>query len=296
MRQLIFILISVFLSYFNTILDAKPNRAKRISQPIQLVNEFLLVELTVNGRTGKFILDSGAPGLILNVNEYPTDGAQTDRLVGLGGEVKTYNYDNQTFVFGDFEISVSQVFGIPLEHLEVAVEQPILGLIGLDVFNGFNVRIDYHSLELEIARSAIELPYKDGLELSMRQYGHLTAVNIQKGTKKLRMILDTGSKSNLIDKNLVEHWISSIHCLGWVELIGADQRVQLSQKVQIEGLAIGEEVPLEQTFITSKFDHVDALMDVKIDGILGQNFFKHYIVVFSKNRKKLMLYRHSQAL
>lgn len=294
MRKLSFIIIYVLLMGFNSLLNAKNDRPKRISQSIQLINGFLLVELTVNNQTGKFILDTGAPGFILNANRYPTSGAQEHSLVGLGGDIETFTYHNNVFTFGSFDINVPQVFGIPLEHLEAAVKQPIHGLIGLNVFEGFTVRLDYQSLELEIARTDIELSNKESLELSTRQYGHLNTVKIQKGSKKLRMILDTGSKSSLIDKNLVRDWILTTRYLGSIKLIGADQRIQLGQKVQIEGLEIDSGSPLEQTFITSSFDCVDAQLDVKMDGILGQNFLKNYIVVFAKNRKKIKLYRYNK--
>ena len=285
------ILFIAFIFQFPNLLKAHSNnQSEKTLLSFELKNDFILLELKVNGNAGTFLLDSGAPGLVLNNKSRYTENPKPAKLVGIGGQIEASIVKNTLVEIGHLNLTIPAAHIIDLTHLEEAVDRPLAGLIGLDVFKGYAIRIDYRLQEFEFSKKEFDYQETEGFELAVQQVEHLKVVKINNGEQKLKMILDTGSKSNLIDHKLISQWPASVRKLSKIELIGADQRLQICDKILLKDFRLANDDCLDLIFIASSFAAIDKHIGIKVDGILGQDFLKNYVVYFSKNQKKLNLF------
>ena len=253
----------------------------------ELANGFIIVEATVDGHTGAFIFDSGAPGLVLN-STYRTGSGVAIALAGVGGSVSGEIVTPITFALQHLQLENLEALSIDLTYLEEAVQRPIHGLIGLDLFAGYGVMIDYAQQAMRIVQSETEGFTAPHITLPIEMDGHVPVIILDNAGTQMRFGIDTGSRSNLISQQTVGN-IESADYVKDIELIGADQQVILTSEVNIstlnsQGLCLGE-LP----FVIADLSHTAEVLNAPIDGVLGHNFFQHRQMFINAERTGLLI-------
>ncbi len=114
----------------------------------------MLLELKADSLSGNFILDTGAPHLVLNktyFRNYPTFGAvYASGITGSvepGAEIRLGKLDFGGLYFEDVDADM-----ISLSHLEEKKGVRILGLLGLNLFKNLEMLIDIEQSTLTLYR------------------------------------------------------------------------------------------------------------------------------------------------
>lgn len=282
------ILLSLILGVF---LSQTGFGAAAYTSQIEIRNGFIVIQASVNGKTGLYILDTGAPGLILN-NRYfgNPNHSSSDQLQGVNGSVVSSQMTSWTFHWNQFEISGAEALAIDLSYLENAIGSPLDGLVGLDVFTGYYILIDYSNQLLELW-TALPATFHQtpSVTLPLQLHEHVPIVLIHHDNRSFRFALDSGSRAHLLDAKAADAWNTSVTHVKKIELVGADQNIQQTVKIEATGLsAMGISLPPTQ-FIVTDLSHLSLAAGTYLDGVLGQPLLNNRTVLIDKDRKFLKI-------
>ena len=126
-----------------------------IQVPFVLTNNLPVVQATVDGRTGNFILDTGAEATLLNQRYFPGGPAATSVGAGATGTFqqtsacRVSRFGWQGLTMQDVHLTTTD-----LDHLGAA---PLLGLLGADLLAHYAVTLDY-AARMAILRATAACP------------------------------------------------------------------------------------------------------------------------------------------
>jgi hypothetical protein len=213
-----------------------PQRAVKF----ELADGVLLADASLSNSDGSvskkgwFVVDTAATATILNQQVPHSAAGQTGKL------------DNQTLSLAGATVSHRNVLEYPLDAWSRQTGMPIAGIAGADIFQHFDVRIDYahHFLTLLVPQSCAVA----GEHLGLRMVAGLPLVEAQlllADGKTLRglFLLDTGQAGPglvLTSEFLAAHpAIAASQPLVEVPLLSPDNTIQSTRLVRIAGLQLG---------------------------------------------------------
>lgn len=252
---------------------------------------FVIVQAKVNGMDGLYILDSGAPGLVLNFSDDEHGQNSQVELSGIGGDMNGYQVHQKTLQIANFEKADLEALAVDLNYIEKKLDRSISGLIGLDVFEGYDLVLDYQSNTFRILQNTSlyeqQTPFS---KFPIVRTGHLLVIEIPYFGKKLNFGIDTGSRSNYISKsafNIIAPW--DCRELDVIDVIGSDQSVHRTMEVEITGLMPSSMRMEPAKFVVHDMNGIDGCTDVRIDGLLGHEFLKGRIIIIPKERNVIAI-------
>lgn len=111
-----------------------------------------LLEVTINGRTGLFVLDSGASGTVIHeafLSKYfeeVGESVQDQKSFGVGGEVRSSRHAIDSFEIDGVSYPLLSVAVLDLHHVvdgfQARAGVTVDGVVGQDVLTNFNGVID----------------------------------------------------------------------------------------------------------------------------------------------------------
>ncbi len=263
---------------------SKERAAKNtISVPYKIVGGHFMVEADLNRERGLFILDTGAPSLVINQNvlEKKLEGAGVnDNFFAAETTVELFRWRNE-------EWKKLPALAIDLQHLEKNNKERILGLIGYDLIRQSELIFDTRNRQLLISTGTDE-PKIAGLapdsQFPLLIRGHLPLVELKIGGQIFRFGVDTGAESNLLDQKCLEKLDASLYReVGIDRVTGVDAKVRSCKVMQISELELGGKA----NFTIMDLSHLDKFQDFKIDGLIGSDLLNQFI--FSINYRKRQL-------
>lgn len=296
--ELILILFVGVLSAQNSValLDApiRPLRINELETKKQLAHEFavdrgmIYLEANLEGQIGEYVLDTGAPGLI--INEIPTTPHEGYTAQSCAEEVVVGVRPVNYFSLGSLELERFEAITLDLEHLSAAHEAKVYGLIGYELLKNYTLLLDYtdrqlHLLDFKVNR-AIHQPVTS---LPFILDGHLPVVEIKVGERTLRLGIDTGSASNILHESWGEELDQWGPALPSEEVQGLDQRVQKVHVAELQLVECGA-ITTDIKFLMMDLSHLRQGVDQPLDGLLGYHFLSQYKVAIDYPNKQLFLW------
>lgn len=280
--------------------DSKNLMPATLSAPFEVKKNLIFVEATVNGRKGKFIVDSGSPVLLLN-KQYFDDLAKGDNnkvlggISGAGGQIvgTSYAVANE-FLWQNMTLKDVKCLAIDLAHLEKSNKCEILGLIGYNVLTHYQTTYNYQDNILTLHKADAEnLPKPTGKLLyqgDFEMYAHLAVVKATIGNQTLRFGIDCGASTALIGTSQYQTIKEYTREKGTDNLRGADQKVQIVPVIKIKELEIGDIAFKNMKAVVTDVGNLNQGTDKKIDGLLGYDFLKKYKTVINYKTKQISFY------
>lgn len=161
--------------------------------PITLTHDRILVDATVNGVKGRFLLDTGAGAMVFD------DGFagranldvlnSSDTAYMLGGEVKTRLRKVKSITFGNSTLHDAIAFSQHFTHAQYGYDprDHFDGLIGFDLFAGAVVRLNVYDSTMAILDPNTDLSAERGLPIT---------VDLSSGSPVIPMMLDKTTPVN----------------------------------------------------------------------------------------------------
>lgn len=250
---------------------------------IETEGKMILVPGEVNGIEGVFMLDTGAPELILNERLFKGQSlGKTKILQDVGKKVFCDQIQVDHFLMGDVYRHDFPAIIADLQATEQVLEREILGLLGYDVLRHFEVRIDFYGGFINFCaldQKGVPLTkWRKNLpdhQMEFTLHGHLPAIRGQLLDKaNLVFALDSGASVNLMDrtyrnylrKNCLKERAIDFQCINATVrkapfFIMPQLEVENAYQVQFWRTSIGD------------FSHFRA-NSIHVQGILGANFFQ----------------------
>ncbi|PHN04420.1 retropepsin-like aspartic protease [Flavilitoribacter nigricans] len=250
---------------------------------IQTEGKMILIPGIVDGVEGYFMLDTGAPELILNERYFPERKVGRKKVLqDVGKKMSCAQIRVEHFIMGNVYRDNFEAIITDLHTTEKALGRPILGLLGYDVLRHFEVRIDYYGgfitfCNLDEAGRPVHQWQKRSPDhqLEFIMEGHLPTIEGQLlGKSNLMLGLDSGASVNLMDQSYRGYLRK--HCLKEREI---DFQC-INSKVEAAPFFVMPQLEVENAYQVQfwrtsigDFSHFRS-NDIYIQGILGANFFQ----------------------
>lgn len=267
----------------------------------------ILLKAKADTTEGYFILDTGAPYLILNMTyfrDYPSISFSEDgEQGGITGSVTAYAPTKlEKFSLGPFHYHNIHADRINLGHIESVKGVKILGLLGLQLFKKFEMIIDYetntiylHLISKKEAKTYKNEMLKDATSHYVLPFviqEHKMMVKATFGTKSLTFIIDTGAESNVIDSRLPNSILEAITVSRRVTLRGNGGARVDALYGDISDLKIGD-IPLGKlpVLVTNLEKMCSAYNTNCLDGMFGFDFLSQHKIGFNFVNRKMYIWK-----
>lgn len=239
----------------------------------KLVGGLMFVNAKFNGKEGAFILDTGAPGLILNSKLDNKSENENYIASGLTGDASIEELTVDEFKILDIVKSDFTAYQMDLAHIEDEILHRFNGLIGSDLFSNATLVLDYKQ-ELWGTVEHIEKQSISNV-IPFRMTDHFIVVDIKISGVEYSMILDTGAEINILSlKSAEEIKKSKLKKAGTTNIQSASQDYQSSETRILHRFHMGNHVEKHQEFSILPFDFINEGVDVNLDGLIGFPFFE----------------------
>jgi Aspartyl protease len=273
--------------------------------PFSRAGNLILIRAKADTTEGNFILDTGAPGLVLNITyfrDYPATTIIDEEQSGITGVVTSVKRTSvKAFSFGCIKSPVVSADLINLGHLENAKGVRIMGLIGLSFLKQFEMIIDYENSLLYFHRIAKNeaATYKSPMLKDKSTYSvvpieiwnHKIVTRTTIGGKKLRLIIDSGAESNLLDSRLPNKVFENVEILRRVQLMGAGQKKVEALYGNLNNLSIGGQNTGTLPVVITNLEKTCLVDNTCIDGILGFDFLSLHKIGFNFVTNKMYIWK-----
>ncbi|HPR28328.1 MAG TPA: aspartyl protease family protein [Chitinophagales bacterium] len=268
--------------------------------PLRRVQNLFVLEGIVDGQRGNFILDTGAPGLVLNAAYFNKgkvlESASSFGVTGGGDQVYRYAADSlivSGLSFYDLQANVAD-----LGHIENARGIRILGLIGSGMFSRLEMVLDTRASTLGLYRvdrsgnrvfTPDELPAAD-LEIPLEYSSSLMFIRGVAAGKKLRFVLDTGAENNVLSTSSPSRVIKEIRVTNLTTLKGAGASTLEVASGRLPDLQLGGYDFDSMTFLLTDLSQLETAYGTIMHGMLGYEFLSKGIMVINPRTKILRIY------
>lgn len=276
-------------------LSIRKNKIKKgdvILSSFELLGGLMLVEGELWNQKDSFVIDTGAPYLVINSDFYISnlDGVTAG---GISGAASAQLIDIDQFSLGEYQVDDFSAFVMDLSHIEKVKNRKIKGLIGADILSNYEMLIDYDNKLLTMFKPRTTEYHTDVYpldEIPFELYGHFPVISVKIGKKQYKLGIDTGAEVNLlntasIDKEDFKNLGATVQSK---KLHGVDKEKKTVACTKISNSMINGEVYDDMEFILTDISFLNNAYGIKLDGLLGFPFLKSK--KFSINFKKKKLY------
>lgn len=250
--------------------------------PFTKVGNLIVIKASVDTIVGNFILDTGAPHLVLNQTYFRHYSTSSDHSVeqtsitGSGGAISRTTINR--LAVGNLQYAKCEADVIPLGHLENSKGIRILGLLGMSLFMHCDMLIDYEN-------SVIKLCYvkrKDARTYKSQWLGEgifttipieLTDNRIMVITtlegKKLKFIIDSGAETNILDNKIPGKFLDNFTVTGRVLLAGTGNKKIEALSGDMANMKIGDAEIGTLPVVITNIEKTCLFYGGCVDGILG---------------------------
>ena len=273
--------------------------------PFSRVGNLILIKAKADTTEGNFILDTGAPGLVLNITyfrDYPATTEINDEQRGITGSVEAVKKTEvKDFSFDCVHAGVVPADLVNLGHIENTKGVKIVGLIGLSVFRRFEMIVDYENNLLHLHRIGKKEAsvYKNTMLIDEAAYSvvpieiwnNKIVTRTSLSGKKLRLIIDSGAESNVLDSRLPNKIFDNVEIIKRIQLAGAGQKKVDALYGNLNNLEIGGRSVSSLPVIITNLEKTCLADNSCIDGILGFDFLSLHKIGFNFVNNKMYIWK-----
>jgi hypothetical protein len=268
--------------------------------PIKRAGNLIIVEAQIDTLEGNFVMDTGAPYLVLNTTYFRDRPRFNDQhAAGINGE------SNETFttIVHDFSILDLHYSRITADVTDLsAIENgrgiKILGLLGNRLFSHLAVTIDVsnnlmyiHKVDKDGNIPATERVFdKPSLKMPFK---YLNDVIFLKGSiddKTFWFVFDSGAETNLLDYRRSKRVLSSMYIVSRTKLTGIGGSSFEVLTAEFDKLTLDNTDFLCNRTLITDLEKIGKAYDQNVDGILGYDFFARGVFTINFVKKEFEMY------
>ncbi|MGI4763334.1 MAG: aspartyl protease family protein [Janthinobacterium lividum] len=261
--------------------------------PARVLNGLLLVEAEVDGRRGNFLLDTGAPALVLNKREFAAPATETTLAAtgstGVNGKMAGMSYHVvQKFDWQGISFQQKEVPTLDLASLEQKLGGlPLLGLIGYNVLSQYAVTLDYRGGQVRLRQPA---PASALMRVPFTLSGHLPVVALTVGGQTFQVGVDCGAQANLLDQQYRAGLAPVLRRATTAQLSGADAAARTVTTARLPEVRLaGPLVFRRQATVFADMAHLNQNPNrAPLQGLVGYPLLSQYLTTIDYVNKELI--------
>lgn len=272
--------------------------------PIKRAGNLIIVEAQIDSLEGNFVMDTGAPYLVLN-STYFRDAPHVEEKssAGINGESDAAF----TTVIHDFSILDLHYSRITADVTDLsAIENgrgiKILGLLGTRLFAKFAVTIDLsnnllyiHKLDKKGNIPPDELVIKDPyLRMPFKYLNDIIFMRGAVNDKTMWFVFDSAAETNLLDYTRSKKILKSMQIINRSKLTGIGGSTFEILYARFDKLTLGDKQFFRNRVLITNLEKMGKAYDHSIDGILGYDFFSRgiFTINFVKSDFEMYIYNN----
>lgn len=267
--------------------------------PLKRVQNLYLIEARIDSVIGNFILDTGAPRLVLNKTYFATGRpAPGSAQYGItGGSNTVLNTTVDSLIISELFYTRVDADIVNLGHLENARGVRILGLLGASLFNQMEMELDLGNDLLylyKLDEKGNRLVNTDtmiaDLVLPLENYNDILFAEGKIGNKKLKFCLDTGAEKNVLSESVSNKVLSHFSLTKSGNLTGSGGSGTLFLNGVIDSVEIGGQSFKNMPFLLTNLSYLELVYGTSLNGILGYDFLSKGKVRINVKKQELSMY------
>jgi hypothetical protein len=276
------------------------------TMPFSRAGNLILIRARADSTEGAFILDTGSPYLVLNptyFRDYPvtnlTDQEQGSVTGSSGATVQQVTV--KKLVLGLIEYNRIDAHLLNLGHIENNKGVKVFGLLGMQLFEQFEMIIDYDQNLIylhRIARREASVYQHEMLKdtaayrtvpIEMINDRALAVTEI--AGKKLKLLIDFAAESNVLDSRLSNKIFENVAITRRILLNGVDNRKVEALYGDLSNMKIGGQVIDKLPVLITNLEQTCLTYESCIDGILGFDFLSLHKIGFNFVTHKMYIWK-----
>lgn len=268
---------------------------------LDIARKLMLVQAKINDKEGWFIIDTGAPDLILNSN-YCSDlfaSPKAEKYLDIDGMKNDMQqvYIDQ-FVWGAVERHSFWATKTNLNHLEALIKRPLLGLIGYEVYRNYEMIIEYHQQKLTLVKldrhgypvnKLFDRPADHIFPFQQKRHLILLEANVM-DSDEMVLALDSGASINLLDKDWQKKLQEHARGQRQIAFSGVGAKTVSADFWAFPALVVAQGIVFK--WWKAAFTDLEHFCkaSVNIDGFLGINFFQLGTTIINYQRQEVLIW------
>jgi hypothetical protein len=272
--------------------------------PIKRAQNLIIIQAKIDSTEGNFILDTGAPYLVLN-QTYFRDAVHygdMDESGGINGNASAFHTLVQNFNIAELKYDRLQADVTDLSAIENSRGIRVLGLLGTKLFSKFAITVDLfqnvlyiHKLDKDGNIPAGEQVYHDPfLKVPFRYLDNAIYLKAEIGDNTFWFAFDTGAETNLIDYRLSKKIMQSVQIINRSKLTGIGGSTYELIYARFDKLFIGGRTFENNKFLIASMDKMGKSYGHSVDGMLGFDFFARGVFTINFVKKEFEMYIDKQ--
>lgn len=273
--------------------------------PFSMSGNLILIQASADTTEGNFILDTGCPNLVLNLTyfrNYPTHALQEEEKTTMSGTVA---YIAKTtinrFSLGRHDYDRVEAELVNLGHIENSKGVKIIGLIGIQFFKNCEMIIDYEKslIYLHWISKKEAATYRHQMLNDTAAYSTIPIdltdnriiARTEMAGKKLKLIVDSGAETNVLDSRLPDKIFEQIDISGRITLTGVGNKKVDALKGTLKSMRIGDQEIGTLPVLITNLEKTCFSYNGCVDGILGFDFLSLQKIGFNFVKRKMYIWR-----
>ncbi len=273
--------------------------------PFSRAGNLMLVRAKADSIEGNFILDTGCPGLVLNLTyfrNYPrTAEAQAENGGITGMNTPLEHTTIKSFAWGSMQQYNLQADLANLGTIENSKGVKILGLLGLQFFRNCEMIIDFEKSVIHFYMlGKKKIP---GFQHPMLQdtaayqvipfeitENRIMVRTVMQG-KKLRLLVDCAAEVNILDSRLPDKIFDQVAITERVMLTGVGNRKVEALKGNLADFMIGNRTVQNMQVLITNLEKTCFAHGGCVDGVLGFDFLSLQKIGFNIVTRKMYIWK-----
>lgn len=261
--------------------------------PLQKAGNLLLLECTVEGETGLFILDSGASNLVLNETYFRgLRGTEEVATAGIDGNGSARRVVVDKLQCGDFSCANLRADVTDLGAIEAKRGVKIYGLFGLDLLRDCNTTLDVRNRLLILhpkEKNSLQ-PRKADLTCAIELTTEALFVDVGIAGIEMTWAFDTGAELNVIDTRVPAEVLATVRIRKRSVMTGSSGRDVEVLVGSLERLDLCEKHFDAVPVLVTKLDRLGEVYRRKISGIIGVALLERGVVEINLQTNTFSMY------
>ena len=286
------------------LLNTSPVDSSTFVVPFSRAGNLILVKAKVNTTEGNFMLDTGCPYLVLNLTYFRDYKRISNDEEGKGvtsTEFSVGKTEVDSFTFGATHYYRLTADLANLGNIENSKGVKILGLLGMQLLNQFEMIIDYeknliylHRVGRREASSYHHEMLNDTAAYNVVPISitddRIIVQSVMAG-KKLKLIMDSGAETNLLDSRLPNKIFENVSITGRTLLTGAGNTKVEVLRGDLRTLKIGNQSIETLPVLITNLEKTCFALGGCVDGVLGFDFLSLKKIGFNFVTNKMYIWK-----
>ena len=272
--------------------------------PFNRIGILIVLKGVVDGVEGNFILDTGAPHLVLNqvyFRHYPVSVVSNEEHTSVSGTASAIQKTTvKNFGIGAMSYHHFEADLVDLGQIENSKGIKVLGLIGYELLKNCEMVIDYESGMVYFHR----IGRREGAKYNsphLQQAGFLTEeiavqnnqvmLNLHLKGKKLKLVLDSGAETGILDSRLPESILNHVSIIGRMTIKGTSTKDVEALRGNANGLQLGANALEPMPVLIANLEHTCFSQNMGVHGVIGLHFMPLKKIGFNFVTRKMYLWK-----